>query len=79
MPLDTTKPIQSKFKLNNDKMEEPAIYLGAEFSNMDKKHGDKLWSLSSEKYCSDMVNNIDTTFKNKGLKFPSKCVTPMNN
>ena len=42
------KGIQSKLKLNNDKMEEPDIYIGAELSNMDDKHKVECWAMSSK-------------------------------
>ena len=61
------KGIQSKLKLNNDKMEEPDIYIGAELSNMDNKHKDECWAMSSKKYCTDMVKNVEASLEKKGL------------
>ena len=34
-PVHTMKGMQSKFKLKDDKMEKPDVYLGAELSTMD--------------------------------------------
>ena len=58
-------------------MKEPDIYLCFELSNMDNNHRDECWDMSSDKYCTDMVNNLYTTLDNKGLKFNFKCVTPL--
>ena len=59
------KGVQSKFKIKNDKMEEPDIHLGVELSNMDNDSRYKFWDMSSEKYCNAMVNNFDTTLDKK--------------
>ena len=76
-PEHTMKGIQAKFKLKDDKMEEPDVYLGAELSRMDNEQGDLCWGMSSDKYCAAMVKNIEETLKKKGLRLPSKCVTPL--
>ena len=76
-PKETMKGIQSKFKLKDDKMEEPDVYLGAELSHMDNEQGDLCWAMSSEKYCIAMVKNVEETMAKKGLRLPSKCVTPL--
>ena len=31
-----------------------------------------------KKYCADMVKDVEASLEKKGLKFPSKCVTPLN-
>ena len=38
-PMHTMKVIQSKFKLKDDKMEKPGVYLGADLSTMDNEQG----------------------------------------
>ena len=38
-PMHTMKVIQSKFKLKDDKMEKPDVYLGTELSTMDNEQG----------------------------------------
>ena len=50
------KWVQSKFKFNNYNREEPDIYLGMELSKMDNDHREKCWYMSSEKYCTTVVN-----------------------
>ena len=35
--MHTMKGIQSKFKLKDDKMEKPGVYLGVDISTMDNK------------------------------------------
>ena len=45
-PLRTMKQIQSKFKLKDDKIEEPTNYLGADLSKMVNEDGDECWDMS---------------------------------
>ena len=33
--------------------------------------------MSSDKYCATMVKNVEESLKKKGLRLPSKCVTPL--
>ena len=37
--MHTVKGMQSKFKLKDDKMEKPEVYLGADLSTMDNEQG----------------------------------------
>ena len=76
-PMNTMKGIQSKFKLKDDKMEKPDVYLGAELSSMDNERGDECWAMSSDKYCAAMVANIEDILAKKGLRLPSRCNMPI--
>ena len=75
-PISTMKGIQSKFKLKDDKMEKPDTYLGADLSSMDNEHGFECWAMSSDKYCAAMIKNVEERLEKKGLRLPSKCVSP---
>ena len=48
-PLCTMKGIQAKFKLKGYKIEEPDMYLGADFSKMTNVNGQECWDMSSDK------------------------------
>ena len=76
-PTIALKQIATKFKLKNDSMDEPDIYLGASLSKMDNAEGDECWAMSSDKYCSAFVTNVEESLEKKGLRLPSKCVTPL--
>lgn len=76
-PEKVLKGIASKFKLKDDKMEEPDIYLGASLSKMTNEEGRECWAISSDKYCAAMVKNVEDVLEKKGLRLPSKCVTPL--
>ena len=76
-PTIALKQIATKFKLKEDKMDEPDIYLGASLSKMDNVDGDECWAMSSDKYCAAFVTNVEESLEKKGLKLPSKCVTPL--
>ena len=71
-PEHTMRGIQKKFKLNNDKMEKPEVYLGADLSSMDNEQGIECWAMSSSKYCAAMIKNIEDSLKKKGLRLPTK-------
>ena len=57
-------------------MEKPDVYLGAELFTMDNNQGDEFWAMSSDKYCADMVKNVEETLAKKGLRVPKKCNIP---
>ena len=76
-PEHTMRGIQTKFKLKNNKMEKPEVYLGAELSSMDNEQGIECWAMSSDKYCVAMVNNFEESLKKKGLRLPTKCNLPI--
>ena len=76
-PSSIMQCIQRKFKLKDDKFEEPSNYLGAELSIMDNEYGDQCWAMSSDKYCEALVTNVEEVLKKKGLKLPTKCFLPM--
>ena len=44
-PMHTMKGIQSKFKLKDDKMEKPDVYLGADISTIDNDQGGEYWAM----------------------------------
>ena len=76
--MHTVKGMQSKFKLKDDKMEKPEVYLCADLSTMDNEQGEEFWAMSSDKYCAAMVKNVKETLANKGLRLPTKCNLPKN-
>jgi len=78
-PSGTMKSIEAKFRLKNDAAEIPENYLGAALSQFDNEHGDLCWAMSSDKYCNALVKNVEDILEKKGLKLPSKCVTPLSN
>ncbi len=78
-PQITMKGIQHNFKIKNDKIEEPSMYLGAEISKMHNETNKECWAMSSDKYCAAAVANVSTNLEKKGLKLPTKCITPLSN
>ena len=78
-PANALNGIKSKFKLKDDKMDEPDMYLGASLSRLDNEDGDACWAMSSDQYCKAMIQNVEDTLKKKGLRLPSKCYTPLQN
>ncbi len=76
-PMETMQGIQGKFKLKNDKIVEPDIYLGAQLGKMTTAEGVDCWTMSSDKYCKDAVENVEEMLQKDGKRLPSKCVTPL--
>ena len=77
-PLKTMTSLQSRFKLKDDKVEEPTVYLGAELSKMINDSGKECWAMSSDKYCAAAVENVSNVLEKKGVRLPSKCSTPFS-
>ena len=46
---------------------------------MDNDQGIECWAMSSDKYCTAMVKNIEDSLKKKGLRLPTKCDIPIRN
>ena len=78
-PMTTMKGLQGRFKLKDDKIEEPEVYLGASLSKMQNESGYECWAMSSDKYCAAAVANVSEVLEKKGLRLPSKCLTPLSN
>jgi hypothetical protein len=77
-PMKTMKRIQEDFKLKNDKIAEPDMYLGATLSKMKLANGKECWTMSPEAYVKSAVSNVEDELKKKGKRLPNKCVTPFS-
>ena len=75
-PEATMDGIKGKFKLKNDKVEEPTFYLGATISKMLNDEGVECWAMDSDKYCEAAVKNIEEVLNKKGLRLQNKCPKP---
>ena len=75
-PESTLRGLQSVFKLKNDKIAEPDIYLGAQLGKM-VVDGYECWTMSAEKYVLASVRNVEEALEKKGLRLPTKCYTPL--
>ena len=76
-PTRATKGIQKQFKLKDDKVAEPEIYLGAELSKIVNVDAVQCWALSSDKYIRAAVNTVEDVLRKQNLRLPSKCITPL--
>ncbi|KAI2504499.1 hypothetical protein MHU86_9998 [Fragilaria crotonensis] len=75
-PAATLRGLQSVFKLKDDKIAEPDIYLGAQLGKMEVD-GHECWTMSAEKYVQASVRNVEESLAKKGLRLPTKCYTPL--
>ena len=69
-PMSTMKCLQGTFKLKDDKVEEPTMYLGASLSKMNNNSGKECWAMSSDKYCATAVANVAEVLNKKGVRLP---------
>ena len=75
-PMKSMKRIQDDFKLKDDKIEEPDVYLGATLAKMALGNGRTCWTMSPEQYVKAAVTNVEEDLAKQGRRLPSKCVTP---
>ena len=40
--------------------------------------GHECWAMSSEKYCTAEVTNVESVLEKRGLRLSLKCVTPLS-
>jgi hypothetical protein len=77
-PKKSMKRIQEDFKLKDDKIAEPDVYLGATLSKMKLESGKQCWTMSPEQYVKAAVTNVEEDLAKNGKRLPSKCVTPFS-
>lgn len=75
-PKSTLLALTSTFKLKDDKIEPPEMYLGAELALM-KVDDIECWTMSAEKYVASAVESVEGTLAKRGLRLPTKCFTPL--
>jgi hypothetical protein len=77
-PTKSMKRIQDDFKLKEDKMESPYVYLGATIARMTLADGKTCWTMSPELYVKAAVANVEEDLPKQGRRLPPKCVTPFS-
>jgi hypothetical protein len=70
------KGIKEQFKLKDDKIEPPDVYLGATLKNT-TINGIQCWTMSSEQYVKTAVQNVEDKLAKAGKKLPTRCSTPI--
>jgi Reverse transcriptase (RNA-dependent DNA polymerase) len=76
-PKSTLLALTCTFKLKDDKIESPDIYLGAQLGTM-QVDDIECWTMSAEKYVVSAVKNVEEALAKKGLRLPTKCYTPLS-
>jgi hypothetical protein len=76
-PKSTLLALTSTFKLKDDKIEPPEMYLGAQLGIM-QVDDVECWTMSAEKYVVSAVKNVEEALAKKGLRLPNKCYTPLS-
>jgi hypothetical protein len=70
--------IQEDFKLKDNKIAEPDVYLGAPIAKMSLNNGETCWIMSPEQYVKTAVTNVEEDLTKHRKRLPSKCVTPFS-
>jgi hypothetical protein len=58
-PKKSMRRIQEDFKLKDDKIAEPDVYLGATIAKMSLDDGETCWTMSPEQYVRAAVANSE--------------------
>ena len=74
---DALKAVQAIFKLKDDRIEPPDMYLGATLSVMED-NGVQGWCMTSDKYIKAAVENVELELSRVNQQLPSRCKTPMD-
>jgi hypothetical protein len=77
-PQKTMLAIQADFKLKDDKIAEPEMYLGATLAKMSLDNGKWCWTMSPEQYVKSAVANVEERLAKSGRRLPGKCITPFS-
>ena len=70
--------IKDDFKLKDDKIAEPEVYLGATIAKMQLDDGKWCWTMSPEQYVKAAVANVEERLAKSGRRLPGKAVTPFS-
>ena len=76
-PWKLMKRIQEDFKLKDDKIEPPDVYIGSIPAKMKLESGKYCWIMLPEQYMKVAVTNVEDDLNRSGKILPSKCVTPL--
>jgi hypothetical protein len=76
-PKATTDELKLTFKLKDDKVEEPDMYLGA---RLQKKvmNGICYWTITSNDYVNTAIKNLEERLAKVGAKLPTRYATPLS-
>ena len=72
-----TKHIENYFELKEEFIGPPEIYLGGSLSNIYIENGVKEEVFGSTQYFRAAVENLEGYLKEKNIKLPVKCETPI--
>jgi hypothetical protein len=75
-PEATMSGIQATFKLKDDRIEKPEMYLGAQLS-LKVMNNVECWTMTSEQYIKAAIANVETKLNESGQRLPTRCATPI--
>ena len=69
-PKKKMNGIQQKFKLKDNKIEEPSVYFGVSLTKMTNNNKDECSAMSYDQYYQAAVKNVETALAKKSLRLP---------
>ena len=75
-PKSALLALTSTFKLKDDKIEPPEMYLGAQLGKVQVDDAE-CWTMSAEKYVAAAVKSVEESLAKRGLRLPGKVYTPL--
>jgi hypothetical protein len=75
-PVGVMQEIQKRFKLKNDKIADPEMFLGARLTKR-TIDGIEMYMIGSHDYIEQAVKSIDAKLEKEGSKLPKRCTTPL--
>jgi hypothetical protein len=77
-PKKAMQRIQEDFKLKDDKITEPDVYLGTTTAKMSLNNGETCWTMLPKQYVKVAVTNAKEDLAKHGKRLPSKCMIPFS-
>ena len=77
-PKSYMDDLSNRYRLKEDSIGPPNIYLGMNISKRSIGEGEDLWAMSSQKYLTAAIKNVEMTMKEDGIVFTSKASQPFS-
>ena len=77
-PKSYMDDLSNRYRLKEDSIGRPNIYLGMNISKRSIGEGEDLWAMSSQKYLTAAIKNVEMTMKEDGIVFMSKASQPFS-
>lgn len=79
-PQEIMAVIAKSYRLKNDNISEPSMYLGAQMRKhtLPEHPTKQMWSMSAERYVKEAIRGVEIDLKKIGKQLPSRVTTPLS-